>query len=81
MASRDLPPMLTVDVSLSPQSYRTLVTLNYFLFFYALRMIPFLGALLSFLYASIVDAYYCFECVTPLSAHVPKLPADHALSE
>ncbi|GAA5968220.1 hypothetical protein JCM11641_003776 [Rhodosporidiobolus odoratus] len=42
-------------------SYRTLVTLNYFLFFYALRLIPFLGAPLSFIYASIVDAYYCFE--------------------
>ncbi|BGP13869.1 hypothetical protein JCM10213_002507 [Rhodosporidiobolus nylandii] len=43
------------------ESYRTLVTLNYFVFFYAIRLIPFLGAPLSFVYASIVDAYYCFE--------------------
>ncbi|BGP06034.1 Protein EI24 [Rhodotorula toruloides] len=48
-------------VRIVSESYRTLVTLNYFLFFYALRMIPLLGAPLSFAYASIVDAYYCFE--------------------
>ncbi|KWU46560.1 hypothetical protein RHOSPDRAFT_15125 [Rhodotorula sp. JG-1b] len=47
---------LTVKIS-----YRTLVTLNYFLFFFALRLVPFLGSPISFLYASIVDAYYCFE--------------------
>ncbi|GAA5978132.1 hypothetical protein JCM10908_004240 [Rhodotorula pacifica] len=43
------------------ESYRTLVTLTYFLFFYVIRLVPFLGAPISFLYASIVDAYYCFE--------------------
>ncbi|GAA6054547.1 hypothetical protein JCM3770_006022 [Rhodotorula araucariae] len=48
-------------VKLVSESYRALVTVNYFVFFYALRLIPFLGAPLSFLYASIVDAYYCFE--------------------
>lgn len=55
-----------------PQSYRTLVTLNYFLFFYALRLIPFLGAPLGFLYASVVDAYYCFECVSLLCLLFPS---------
>lgn len=49
------------------QSYRTLVTVNYFVFFYALRLIPLLGAPLSFFYASVVDAYYCFECAAPSS--------------
>ncbi|GAA5881984.1 hypothetical protein JCM3774_002562 [Rhodotorula dairenensis] len=48
-------------VKIVSESYRTLVTLNYFLFFLALRLVPFLGAPASFLYASIVDAYYCFE--------------------
>ncbi|GAA5996200.1 EI24 domain-containing protein [Rhodotorula paludigena] len=48
-------------VKVVSESYRTLVTLNYFLFFYALRLIPFLGVPLGFLYASVVDAYYCFE--------------------
>ncbi|GAA5848581.1 hypothetical protein JCM8547_004560 [Rhodosporidiobolus lusitaniae] len=50
-----------LTAKLVSESYRTLVTLNYFAFFYALRLIPFLGAPLSFLYASMVDAYYCFE--------------------
>ncbi|GAA6009022.1 hypothetical protein JCM10207_004068 [Rhodosporidiobolus poonsookiae] len=50
-----------MTAKLVAESYRTLVTLNYFLFFYALRLIPFLGAPLSFIYASVVDAYYCFE--------------------
>ncbi|GAA5971295.1 hypothetical protein JCM8115_005498 [Rhodotorula mucilaginosa] len=48
-------------VKIVSESYRTLVTLNYFLFFFALRLVPFLGSPISFLYASIVDAYYCFE--------------------
>ncbi|BGP37939.1 hypothetical protein JCM10450v2_001876 [Rhodotorula kratochvilovae] len=48
-------------VKLVSESYRALVTVNYFVFFYTLRLIPFLGALLSFLFASVVDAYYCFE--------------------
>ncbi|CEQ39739.1 SPOSA6832_01280 [Sporobolomyces salmonicolor] len=43
------------------ESYRTLVTLNYFAFFLALRWIPFVGGLFAFLYACIIDAYYCFE--------------------
>ncbi|GAA5859283.1 hypothetical protein JCM1840_003833 [Sporobolomyces johnsonii] len=42
-------------------SYRALVTLNYFAVFLALRWIPFVGGLLAFIYACIVDAYYCFE--------------------
>ncbi|GAA5830329.1 hypothetical protein JCM11251_001309 [Rhodosporidiobolus azoricus] len=50
-----------MTAKLVSESYRTLVTLNYFIFFYAIRLIPFLGAPLSFFYASIVDAYYCFE--------------------
>lgn len=55
----------------SLQSYRTLVTLNYFLFFFANRLVPFLGSPISFLYASIVDAYYCFECVLHSSSSSP----------
>ncbi|GAA5910911.1 EI24 domain-containing protein [Sporobolomyces salmoneus] len=43
------------------ESYRTLVTINYFAVYFTLRMIPFVGGLFSFLYACIVDAYYCFE--------------------
>ncbi|GAA5885459.1 hypothetical protein JCM6882_009627 [Rhodosporidiobolus microsporus] len=50
-----------MTAKLVSESYRTLVTVNYFVFFYAIRLIPFLGAPLSFIYASIVDAYYCFE--------------------
>ncbi|GAA6037092.1 hypothetical protein JCM8097_008726 [Rhodosporidiobolus ruineniae] len=50
-----------LTAKLVSESYRTLVTVNYFVFFYALRLIPSLGAPLSFLYASVVDAYYCFE--------------------
>ncbi|GAA6016566.1 hypothetical protein JCM11491_005998 [Sporobolomyces phaffii] len=43
------------------ESYRTLVTVNYFAFFFALRLVPFVGPFLAFFYACIVDAYYCFE--------------------
>lgn len=43
------------------QSYRALVTVNYFLVILFLRFIPFFGAPIAFLYACVVDSYYCFE--------------------
>jgi etoposide-induced 2.4 mRNA len=43
------------------QSYRALVTVNYFGVIFLLRYIPYVGPILSFLYACIVDSYYAFE--------------------
>lgn len=37
--------------------------LNYFAVVYILNLIPYAGPVLAFLYASIVDSYYCFESV------------------
>ncbi|KAM0792279.1 hypothetical protein ACM66B_004970 [Microbotryomycetes sp. NB124-2] len=43
------------------ESYRALVTANYFVVIMLLRFIPFLGPVISFLFACLVDSYYCFE--------------------
>ncbi|GAA5931242.1 EI24 domain-containing protein [Sporobolomyces koalae] len=61
MASRPATVNGGMAAKLVAESYRTLVTLNYFAFFFALKTIPLVGGFLAFLYACIVDAYYCFE--------------------
>ncbi|GAA5996600.1 hypothetical protein JCM5350_006758, partial [Sporobolomyces pararoseus] len=61
MASRPTAVNGGMMAKLVAESYRTLVTLNYFAFFFALKMIPFIGGFFAFFYACIVDAYYCFE--------------------
>lgn len=43
------------------QSYKALVLLNYFVVVYLFSWIPFIGGPISFLYACIVDSYYCYE--------------------
>ncbi|KAK4058906.1 hypothetical protein OIO90_000352 [Microbotryomycetes sp. JL221] len=43
------------------ESYRALVTVNYFVVVMLLRYIPFVGPIISFLFACMVDSYYCFE--------------------
>ncbi|GAA5968765.1 hypothetical protein JCM3765_000859 [Sporobolomyces pararoseus] len=61
MAARPTAVNGGMMAKLVAESYRTLVTLNYFAFFFALKMIPFIGGFFAFFYACIVDAYYCFE--------------------
>lgn len=55
------------------ESYRVLILANYFAGLFALRLIPYVGPIVSFFYACIFDSYYCFE------AHWEK--SGHGLSE
>ncbi|KAM0755327.1 hypothetical protein T439DRAFT_320034 [Meredithblackwellia eburnea MCA 4105] len=50
-----------VTANLAAQSYKFLILLNYLLFTYLLSYVPFFGSPISFIYACVVDSYYCFE--------------------
>lgn len=59
LANPSLPP--GTSRRLLQESYRVLLIANYTVIYILLGRMPYLGRILSFLFMSLVDGYYCFE--------------------